>query len=193
MLNILQQFEQLAAHTTSTVAKYAVQSVPSSMIESIPSKSQSPDCIFSSISASLSNSAIRPLDDYGDATTISSLLETYADQLEVNCSLLEQNIQLSSKVHELKANMLICEQHNLKLDADCSQLQSAVSALHATVEPPFTQIDDLLLLPQLAVAHLESEESHKSAHDDHMASQRAGHAYNNNASDTSDDDDDDDD
>ena len=39
LLNTIQQFEQLAAHTTSTVAKYAVQSVNSSMTESIPSNS----------------------------------------------------------------------------------------------------------------------------------------------------------
>ena len=37
LLHILQQFEQLAAHTTSTVAKYAVQTIKPTMIEQIPS------------------------------------------------------------------------------------------------------------------------------------------------------------
>ena len=90
LLNILQQFEQLAAHTTSTVAKYAVQSVNSSMTESIPSDQQSQDCTLSNILTSPSDSAIFPADSNCDAATISSLFERYADQLEVHCSLLEQ-------------------------------------------------------------------------------------------------------
>ena len=48
---------------------------------------------------------------------------------------LEQNILLSSKVHEFKAHLFICEQHNLKLGADCNQLDSAVSAFHTQVQP----------------------------------------------------------
>ena len=104
------------------------------MTESIPSNLQSPDCTLSNILASPSDSAISPADAHRDAT-ISSLVETSADQLEVHCSLLEQNIQLSSKVHELKAHLSICEQHNLKLGADCSQLQSAISAFHTQVQP----------------------------------------------------------
>ena len=89
------------------------------MTESIPSNPQCPDCILSNILVSPSDSAISPADAHRDAT-ISSLVETSADQLEVHCSLLEQNIQLRSKVHELKAHLSIGEQHNLKLGADCS-------------------------------------------------------------------------
>ena len=95
--------------------------------------------------ASPSDRAISPADAHRDAI-ISSLVEkTSADQLEVHCSFLKQNIQLSSKVHELKAHLSICEQHNLKLGADCSQLQSAISALHTQVQPIPPAID----LPQL--------------------------------------------
>ena len=49
LLHILQQFEQLAAHTPSTVAKYAVQTIQPSMIEQIPSTLQSSVCNFSTI------------------------------------------------------------------------------------------------------------------------------------------------
>ena len=90
LLNILQQFEQLAAHTPSTVAKYAVQSVNSSMTESIPLDQQSQDCTLSNILVSTSDSAICPADAHRAAATISPLFERYADQLEVHCSLLEQ-------------------------------------------------------------------------------------------------------
>ena len=95
-------FKLLAAHTTLTVAKYAVQSVNSSMTESIPSKPHSPDCtlLVSAFLVSPPDSAIRPADAHRDAAIISSLLERYADQLEFNCSLLEQTLHLSSKVHE---------------------------------------------------------------------------------------------
>ena len=51
---------------------------------------------LSTILASPSNRC--PADARRDATTISSLLERYADRFEVNCSLLKQNLSSVSKL-----------------------------------------------------------------------------------------------
>ena len=53
LLHILQQ---LAAHTTSTVAKSAVQTIKLSMIEQIPLTLQSSECTFSTIPDSFTDS-----------------------------------------------------------------------------------------------------------------------------------------
>ena len=127
LLHILQQFEQLAAHTTSTVAKYAVQTIKPSMIEQIPSTLQSSDCIFSKILVPSADSTFCSAEVLHE--TISSLLDHYPDQLELNFSLLEQNLQLSSQFHVLKGNLAICENHKYYLALTIINWQSCTPPL----------------------------------------------------------------
>ena len=131
LLHILQQFEQLAAHTILTVAKYAVQTIKPTMIEQIPSTLQSSDCTFSTISDSSADSTFCSAEVPQD--TISSLLDHYSDQLDLNCSLLEQNLQLSSQFHGLKGNLAVCESHNLRLGAENHQFAVTNSNLASEI------------------------------------------------------------
>ena len=135
--NIMFQFEQLAACTTSTVAKYAVQTIKPTMIDKIPSPLQSPECKIYPISISSTDGI------FGSIDTIFSLLEKYTDQLEANCNLLEQNLQLSSKVHELTANISVCERHNLLLDEDASRLADETSILASDISRLQAEVDQL--------------------------------------------------
>ena len=106
LLHILQQFEQLAAHPTSTVAKYAVQTIKPTMIEQILLTLQSSDCTYSTIPDSSTDSTFCSAEVLHE--TISSLLDHFLDQLELNCSLLKQNLQLRSQFHGMKGNLSIC-------------------------------------------------------------------------------------
>lgn len=139
MFNIIQQFEQLAIHTTSTVAKYAIQSKLIPMAQAIPSTDSKQS--VSTISTPIFNRESIAAD--ANSGTFYSLLESSADQLEVNCSLLEQNIQLSSQLHDYKSNLAICETENLRLDACLDQLQAYSNGLA-----------DTLLLRDAAIARL---------------------------------------
>ena len=98
LLNTLQQFKLLAAHTTLTVAKYAVQSVNSSYY--FPCRCSQWYYFFTSW----------------------------------NLFWTKYQAQLQSSELKAAAQLSICEQHNLKFDANCSQLQSSeVSTLRADI------------------------------------------------------------
>ena len=84
LLYILQQFEQLAAHTTSTIAKYAVQTINPLMIEQILSTLQSSDCAFSTILVPSTDSPFGSAEVLHE--TISSLLESCSAHLELKFS-----------------------------------------------------------------------------------------------------------
>jgi hypothetical protein len=123
MFNIIQQVEQLAINTTSTVAKYAVQNTQLSPMVPIPSlsadnkqsdcnllttsaDSKQSDCNLSTTSAPVLNSESIPA--YVTPCSFYALLESSADQLEIDCSLLEQHIKSSSLVYDYKSNLSIC-------------------------------------------------------------------------------------
>lgn len=148
MFNIIQQFEQLAINTTSTVAKYAVQTKQLSLIVPIPSSSadnkqsdcnllttsadsKQSDCNLSTTSAPVLNSESIPADV--TPGSFYALLESSADQLEINCSLLEQHIKLSSLIYDYKSNLSICETENLRLDSCLRQLQADSQLCHDSV------------------------------------------------------------
>ena len=93
------------------------------MIESIPSNPPSLDSTLSTFCASPSNCAIcsGPAAAQCDDAIISSFLERYADQLEVNCSLLEQ-----SEISTLRADTV--ELHPAMLDYSIARDRFAVAA-----------------------------------------------------------------
>ena len=107
---------QLIQHWLLPTMRFKVQTIKPTMIEQIPSTLQSSDCNFSTILVPSTDSTFCSAQVLHE--TISSLLDQYSDQLELNCSLLEQNLQLSSQFHVLKENLAICEHHNLQLSAD---------------------------------------------------------------------------
>ena len=71
-------------------------------------------------------------EDLDETISSSSLLESYSDQLQLNCSLLEQNLLLRSQFHGLKDNLAICESHNSRLGA--ANHQSAVANANLALE-----------------------------------------------------------
>ena len=131
--------------------RFKVQTIKPTMIEQIPSTLQSSDCNFSTILVPSTDSTFCSAQVLHE--TISSLLDQYSDQLELNCSLLEQNLQLNLQFHGLKRNLAICESHNLRLGADnhqfavananlaseISRLQAEISQLQLTAKPTLEQ------------------------------------------------------
>ena len=127
-LHILQQFQQLAAHTTSTVAKYAVklQTIKPTMIEQIPSTLQSSDsdCTFSTILVPSPNSTFCSAEVLHE--TISSLLDHESDQLELNLNQINSSwmVHFSNKISNTIAISWVEGKsrnlwpHNLLLAAD---------------------------------------------------------------------------
>ena len=121
------------------------------MIEQIPSTLQSSDCHYSTILVPSTDSPFCSAAVLHQ--TISTLLDQCSDQLELNCSLLEQNLLLSSQFHGLNANLAICESHNLRvgdanhqfavantsLALDISRLQAEISQLQLQATPTLEQ------------------------------------------------------
>ena len=93
------------------------------MIEQIPLALQSSDRTFSTKLVPSTDSTFCSAEVLLEI--ISSLLQSYSDQLELHCSLLEQNRQLRSQFHGFRGILAICDHHNLRLCADNHQLAVA--------------------------------------------------------------------
>ena len=130
------QFEQFAAISSVTIASVVTSSIEYQLVAKgflRPTKLSFDTSAADVASPDIPDATTPQLHSVSGVSTIHdeflSLLDFSASQLESQCALLEQQIQLCEQFHSIKENFSICEAHNLRLDDDLNRLTTAHSIL----------------------------------------------------------------